>query len=108
MNEVYYFLYNIIHFILDIFTRFNPTVLLEFKNGILLIGIFFLALHIKFDRKKLGLLKKDFQENIFNKIYTNTTKQHIFNYLDKNRIESEILNTYDPGRRIYLGLTFSY
>ena len=34
--------------------------------------------------------------------------KNIFNYLDKNRLDSEILNTYDPGRRIYLGLTFSY
>ena len=42
-----------IHFILDVMTRYSWLVLLEFKNSILLLAIFFLALHIKFDRNNL-------------------------------------------------------
>ena len=34
-------------FILDILTRYNPMVLLEFKNAFLLIAIFFVIKHIK-------------------------------------------------------------
>ena len=42
-----------LHFILDILTRYNSLILLEFKNGILLVAIFFLVLHIKLDRNHL-------------------------------------------------------
>ena len=37
---------------------------------------------LEIDNLNKDYIKKDFQENIFNKIYTNTTKQHIFNYLE--------------------------
>lgn len=37
---------------------------------------------IYIDGLKCDLKKKTFQENIFNQVYTNNTKQHIFNYLD--------------------------
>ena len=38
-------------FILDILTRYNPIVLLEFKNSFLLISIFFLIKHIEINEK---------------------------------------------------------
>ena len=47
-----------VHFILDIMTRYSWLVLLEFKNSILMFGIFLLALHIKFDRNNLKLILK--------------------------------------------------
>lgn len=39
-----------LHFLLDCMTRYNWLVLLEFKNSILLFGIFFITIHVKFDR----------------------------------------------------------
>ena len=41
-------------------------------------------------------------------IVLNIGVKNIFDYLDKNRINSEVLNTYDPGRRIFLSLNFNY
>ena len=41
-------------------------------------------------------------------IALNIGVKNIFHYLDKNRINSEVLNTYDPGRRIFLSLNFNY
>ena len=38
-------------FILDFFTRYNPMVLVEFKNSFLLISIFFLIKHIEINEK---------------------------------------------------------
>jgi len=46
----------VLYFILDVLSRFNPMVLLEFKNSILMVGIFFTALHIKFDLKYVRVL----------------------------------------------------
>ena len=39
-----------LYFIVDVSTRYSWLVLLEFKNSILLFGIFFITLHVKFDR----------------------------------------------------------
>ena len=39
----------VLYFILDVLSRFSPMVLLEFKNSILMVGIFFTTLHIRFD-----------------------------------------------------------
>ena len=49
-----------LHFMLDVMTRYSWLVLLEFKNSILLVGIFFIALHIKFDRNNLKSILKYF------------------------------------------------
>ena len=38
--------------------------------------------NVYIDTLKSDFKKKTFQENIFNQIYTNNTKQHIFNYLN--------------------------
>lgn len=43
----------VLYFILDVFTRYNPMVLLEFKNAILLTGIFFISLHIQYNKSYL-------------------------------------------------------
>ena len=41
-------------------------------------------------------------------IALNLGVKNIFHYLDKNHINSEVLNTYDPGRRFYFSINFSY
>lgn len=48
----------VLYFILDIVTRYNPIVLLEFKNGILLTGVFFVSLYINFTKSYLKSLLK--------------------------------------------------
>ena len=43
----------VLYFIIDVFTRYNPIALLEFKNAILLTGIFFISLHIQYNKTYL-------------------------------------------------------